>query len=174
MSSSVADIGQQGVTPRELRHVMGHLPTGVTVITSRSRSWEPVATTASAVVSLSLEPPLLLACLDLRSATLEAIRGFGAFAVNVLADDHQALSANFAQPGPIASWRGVEHVAGLTGSPRLSGALSVLDCEVQELHPGGDHEIVVGRVLAVGSDGEPGRGPLVYWRGSYAELRRAS
>jgi flavin reductase (DIM6/NTAB) family NADH-FMN oxidoreductase RutF len=174
VTSALAYIPEPGVTAHELRRAISHMPTGVTVVSSRSRSWEPVATTASAVVSLSLDPALLLVCLDSRSTTLEAIRNFGAFAVNVLAEDHEGLSANFARPGRVASWRGVEHVAGLTGSPRLSGALAVLDCELAECHPGGDHEIVIGRVLAASADGEAGRRPLIHWRGEYAGLRRAS
>ena len=85
-----------GVSPAELREAMGHFATGVTVITSVGTGGEPVGTTANAVTSLSLEPPLLLACFDLKSATLAAIRSHGAFAVNVLGHRQRHLSANFA------------------------------------------------------------------------------
>src|SRR6201994_4131288 len=91
--------GQGSVAPAQLREAMGHFATGVTVITSVGADGEPVGTTANAVTSLSLEPPLLLACFDLKSATLAAIKGHGAFAVNVLGHRQRQLSVNFAKRG---------------------------------------------------------------------------
>ena len=85
---------------------MGHFATGVTVITSLGADGRPVGTTASAVTSLSLDPPLVLACFDLGSLTLRAIREHGAFVVNVLAAAQRHLSANFARRGLVAAWTG--------------------------------------------------------------------
>src|SRR5512135_889079 len=88
-----------GVSAAELREAMGHFATGVTVVTSVDADGQPVGTTANAVTSLSLAPPLVLVCFDLGSMTLQAIRGHGAFVVNVLSAPQQHLSRNFARRG---------------------------------------------------------------------------
>ena len=163
----------QQVTPADLRHVMGHFATGVTVVTSVAPDGRPVGTTANAVSSLSLDPPLLLVCFDLSSQTLAAIGTHGAFAVNILAAPQRELSANFARRGSAADWNDVPHVPGLTGSPRLYGVLAALECVVEHRLPGGDHEIVVGRVRAAHTSGGEGA-PLLFWRGQYASLDDAA
>jgi flavin reductase (DIM6/NTAB) family NADH-FMN oxidoreductase RutF len=161
------------ITAAEFRHAMGHFATGVTVITSVGRDGCPVGTTANAVSSLSLDPPLLLVCFDQSSQTLAAIRAHGAFAVNVLAAPQKELSANFARRGLTAVWDGVPHRPGLTGSPRLHGVLATIECTVEYRLPGGDHEIVVGRVRdAQTGDGESA--PLLFWRGRYGSLAGGS
>jgi flavin reductase (DIM6/NTAB) family NADH-FMN oxidoreductase RutF len=165
------------VTAAELRLAMGHFATGVTVVTSVAAGGHPVGTTANAVSSLSLDPPLLLVCFDRSSQTLEAVRAHGAFAVNVLAAPQQELSANFARRGLAAAWDGVRHRPGLTRSPRLHGVLATLECTVEHRFPGGDHEIVVGRVrateLANTGNGGAQAPPLLFWRGRYAQLGEA-
>jgi flavin reductase (DIM6/NTAB) family NADH-FMN oxidoreductase RutF len=165
----MAELAQAGVTAIEFRHAMGHFATGVTVVTSVDASGAPVGTTANAVTSLSLDPPLVLVCFDLTSLTLEAIRTHGAFAVNVLAAPQQHLSANFARRGLAAAWDGVRHRRGPTGSPRLDDVLAALECTVEHAIPGGDHEIIVGRVQHVETSPRP-VAPLLYYRGSYAKL----
>jgi len=162
-----------GVTPAEFRHAVGHFATGVTVVTSVDAAGQPVGTTANAVSSLSLDPPLVLVCFDRASLTLAAIRQHGAFAVNVLAAPQQHLSANFARRGFAAAWDGVRHRPGPTGSPRLHDVLAALECMVEYRLPGGDHEIIVGRVRDVETAGD-GAEPLVYWRGGYAALGAGS
>jgi len=157
------------VSAAEFRDAMGHFATGVTVVTSVDACGAPVGTTANAVTSLSLDPPLVLVCFDLTSTTLAAIRGHGAFAVNVLAARQQQLSANFARRGLAAAWDDVRHRRGLTGSPRLDDVLAALECTVEHAIPGGDHEIIVGRVRHVETS-PCARPPLLYYRGSYAQL----
>jgi flavin reductase (DIM6/NTAB) family NADH-FMN oxidoreductase RutF len=157
------------LTAADFRNAIGHFATGVTIVTSIAADGEPVGTTASAVTSLSLDPPLLLVCFDRASVTLEAIRAHGAFAVNVLAAPQRHLSANFARRGLAAVWDDVAHRPGLTGSPRLEGVLAALECTVEERLPGGDHEIVIGRVQAVEADSDTAA-PLLYWRGTYGTL----
>jgi flavin reductase (DIM6/NTAB) family NADH-FMN oxidoreductase RutF len=161
--------GRIEVSTAELRHAMGHFATGVTVITSVGADGGPVGTTANAVSSLSLDPPLLLVCFDRSSQTLAAIRAHGAFAVNVLAAPQEELSANFARRGLAADWDSVPHRPGLTGSPRLHGVLATLECTVEHRLPGGDHEIVVGRVRDART-GDAEAAPLLFWRGRYASL----
>ena len=157
------------ISASEFRQAMGHFATGVTVVTSIGDDGEPVGTTASAVTSLSLDPPLVLVCFDRASLTLRAISTHGAFVVNVLAAPQRDLSANFARRGLAAVWDGVRHQPGPTGSPRLDGVLAALECTVENRLPGGDHEIVVGRVhhVEISDDGAP---PLLYWRGCYLPL----
>ena len=157
------------IEKNELRRVMGHFATGVTVITSVGPGGEPVGTTANAVTSLSLEPPLVLVCFDLKSATLQAVRGHGAFAVNVLGHRQRHLSANFARRGLSAVWDGVTHRRGPTGAPRLADAIAVIECTVEHAFPGGDHQIIVGRVRHVATDSE-GASPLLFWRGEYVSI----
>jgi 3-hydroxy-9,10-secoandrosta-1,3,5(10)-triene-9,17-dione monooxygenase reductase component len=157
------------ISSSEFRRAMGHFATGVTIVTSVDDEGEPVGTTASAVSSLSLNPPLVLVCFDLGSLTLRAIRGHGAFVVNVLAAPQEHLSANFARRGLAAVWDGVRHRPGPTGSPRLDGVLAVLECTVEHSLPGGDHEIVIGRVHDVEVSYDDAA-PLLYWRGSYLSL----
>jgi flavin reductase (DIM6/NTAB) family NADH-FMN oxidoreductase RutF len=158
-----------GVSAAELREAMGHFATGVTVVTSVDEDGQPVGTTANAVTSLSLDPPLVLVCFDLGSLTLQAIRGHGAFVVNVLAAPQKQLSRNFARRGFAAAWDGVRHRRGPTGSPRLEDVLAVLECTVEHSLPGGDHEIIVGRVQHAETSSAP-EAPLVFFRGTYASL----
>jgi flavin reductase (DIM6/NTAB) family NADH-FMN oxidoreductase RutF len=157
------------ITSTEFRHAMGHFATGVTIVTSVGEDGEPVGTTASAVTSLSLDPPLLLVCFDRSSVTLEAVHAHGAFVVNVLAAPQRHLSANFARRGLAATWDGVRHRPGRTGSPHLEGVLAAIECTVEQRLPGGDHEIIVGRVHAVETSGREAS-PLLYWRGGYGSM----
>lgn len=167
--TAVGGVPGTEVSAAEFRHAMGHFATGVTVITSLGADGRPVGTTASAVTSLSLDPPLVLACFDLGSLTLRAIGEHGAFVVNVLAAAPRHLSANFARRGLAAAWDGVRHRHGLTGSPRLEDVLAVMECTVEHRLPGGDHEIVIGRVRHVETSTGPAA-PLVYFRGGYTSL----
>jgi flavin reductase (DIM6/NTAB) family NADH-FMN oxidoreductase RutF len=141
-------------------------------VTSRDDGGAPVGTTASAVSSLSVTPPLLLVCLERSSQTLAAIRDHEAFAINVLAEGQESLSVNFARRGAGASWEDVRYRLGRTGNPHLDGVLAVLDCRLEHCLDGGDHEIVVGRLLALERNGGDLR-PLLHYRGSYASLRAA-
>jgi 3-hydroxy-9,10-secoandrosta-1,3,5(10)-triene-9,17-dione monooxygenase reductase component len=106
----------------------------------------------------------------LSSLILAAIREHGAFAVNVLAAEQKHLSAGFAQRGLAAAWDHVRHHRhGPTGSPRIEGVLAVLECTVEHRLPGGDHEIVIGRVRHACTGASPGA-PLVFYRGGYTSL----
>jgi len=127
----------------------------------------PSGLTASAVCSLSLEPVLMLACIDLGSRTLRAVRHSGLLAINVLAHDQQPLALRFASKDHETAkfegvaWRQVD------GVPVLDGVVAWLTGEVQELLPGGDHVIGVAGVTSLGT---PGGEPLVHQRGLYRSL----
>jgi flavin reductase (DIM6/NTAB) family NADH-FMN oxidoreductase RutF len=163
------EAGTAGVSAAEFREAMGLFATGVAVVTSVGADGQPVGTTANAVTSLSLDPPLLLVCFDVRSATLRAIGGHGAFVVNVPGYRQRDLPVNFARRGLAAAWDGVRHRRGPTGSPRLDGVIAVVECTVEHALRGGDHEIIVGRVQHAETAAD-GAAPLVFWRGSYASL----
>ena len=154
--------------PARFRQVLGHFGTGVTVITTADAAG-PAGFACQSFAALSLDPPLILVCFDRASLTLEAIRHHGAFVVNVLAAPQQELSANFARRGVEAAWEGVEHRPGPTGSPRLEGALATLECTVEHSLPGGDHEIIIGRLRYAETSSDDAT-PLLFWRGSYISL----
>jgi 3-hydroxy-9,10-secoandrosta-1,3,5(10)-triene-9,17-dione monooxygenase reductase component len=164
-----AESSSATVSAAELRQALGHLPTGVTVVTSLRSDGQPVGTTVSAVCSVSAEPALLLVCLARSSETLRAVLEHRQFAVNVLADGQHVLSNNFARGGADATWEGVDHGPLHTGLPRLTGTLAVFDCLVHDVHHGGDHEIVIGRVRHVHLE-EEAQPPLLHWRGRYVRL----
>ncbi len=148
------------------RNAMSHFASGVTVVTSAGTGG-PSGLTASAVCSLSLDPLLMIVCIDTGSRTLRAIRRSGRFAVNVLARDQQGLAAIFASKAPEAEkFAGVGH-SEVDGVPVLAGVVAWLTGRVRELLPGGDHVIGVGEVERVGA---PGGEPLVYFRGAYHTL----
>jgi flavin reductase (DIM6/NTAB) family NADH-FMN oxidoreductase RutF len=151
------------VSEVDLRGAMGHFATGVTVVSTRGEDGEPLGTTASAVASVSLDPPLVLVCLAHTSQTLAALRRHEAFALNGLGAEQSALALAFAQPGPCEGWGDGPPAIARTGAPLLPAALATLDCAVHDVLPAGDHAIVLGRVLHTGVADEP-REPLVTFR----------
>lgn len=153
------------IDPTEFRLVMGHFATGVALITSMLEG-EPAGMSVNSLTSVSLDPPLVLFCADLRSDTLRGVRESGVFAVNVLAEGEEAQSRRFALKGP-QKFTGIAARTGTTGAPVLDAALAWLECRVEAVHPGGDHVIVVGLVQEAGArDGRP----LVFYRGEYRAL----
>lgn len=154
-----------------LRAAMGHFATGVTVITAPGD--EPRGSTVNAITSVSLDPPLLLVCLRDDSRTLAALLAAGRFVVNVLHEDQQELAHRFARRDP-APFDGVGHAPGpATGAALLHDALATLECAVHDVADGGDHRIVVGRVLAVEHPAEAqAPPPLLFYRGAFTALGR--
>jgi 3-hydroxy-9,10-secoandrosta-1,3,5(10)-triene-9,17-dione monooxygenase reductase component len=169
---ATGDQGQPGdgteveVDPAHFREVLGHFSTGVVVVTAM-HDGTPVGMSAQSVVSLSLEPPLVLFCPARSSTTWPRIHETGRFAVNILAADQEPLSVAFARSGT-DKFAGVAWEPGHTGAPLLAGALGHVECTLEHVYDGGDHEIVVGRVvdLAVRRDSSP----LIFFRGAYASL----
>jgi 3-hydroxy-9,10-secoandrosta-1,3,5(10)-triene-9,17-dione monooxygenase reductase component len=155
------------VEPETLRATMSRFPTGVTVVSAIGPAG-PAGATANAVASLSLEPPMMLACLDLGSRTLVAVEHARAFGINVLAADQAAVAQRFSTKDPHPKkWDGVEWTE-WSGVPMISGALIWLACELRDVHEGGDHVIATGPVVGVeATDGEP----LVFHEGAYRPLR---
>jgi flavin reductase (DIM6/NTAB) family NADH-FMN oxidoreductase RutF len=151
------------------RHAAGHFASGVTVVTTQALEGT-YGITVSSFASLSLNPLLVTVSIKQSSPLLGYVRSAAAFAVSVLASDQQQVAEYFAtrgrtpQPGGFAT---VPTTTRGTGAPIIDGCLSWFDCTVEDLIPGGDHEILVGRVAAAG--GRTGE-PLVYWAGGYRAL----
>jgi flavin reductase (DIM6/NTAB) family NADH-FMN oxidoreductase RutF len=145
---------------------MSRFPTGVTVVAALGPSG-PAGATANAVASLSLEPPMMLACLDLGSRTLIAVEHARRFAINVLAGDQADLARRFSTKDPHPEkWEGVPS-SERAGVPAIEGSAIWLACELAEVHGGGDHAIVTGLV----TDVEAGEAdPLIFHDGDYRPL----
>jgi flavin reductase (DIM6/NTAB) family NADH-FMN oxidoreductase RutF len=154
------------IEKNELRRVMGHFATGVTVITSIRSSGEMHGLTANAFTSVSLIPPLLLVCIDKKAESYPCFDESKIFTVNVLAADQEALSRKFAVTGG-DKFEGVSYKTGANGAPILDGALAFLECKVTQKIDGGDHTIYVGEIeQAETKEGKP----LLFFRGGYREL----
>jgi flavin reductase (DIM6/NTAB) family NADH-FMN oxidoreductase RutF len=155
------------IAPDEFRRALGHFATGVTIVTTSDADGRPTGMTVSAFASVSLDPPLVLVCVDHKSQTYPSILERGRFAVNVLSCDHEQASRRFASSKP-DKFDGTAHAMSSTGLPLIDGALAHLECVTMNTHVEGDHTIFVGRVeRASVSDGEP----LLYFRGKYGRLQ---
>ena len=146
----------EGVTapiePEDFRAVMGRFATGITIV-STVQDGVAHAMTANAFTSVSLDPPLVLVCVDKAARIHDAIRACGSWGVSVLAGDQRAIAERFARSGRdlLTQFDGVASVPGpKTGCPLITGALSWLECRTWASYDGGDHTIVVGEVLSLG------------------------
>jgi flavin reductase (DIM6/NTAB) family NADH-FMN oxidoreductase RutF len=150
----------------DFRHVLGHFATGVTILTTCDNDARPTGLTASAFSSVSLDPPLVLICVDHKSQSYPALKERGCFAVNILGAQQQAISRRCAS-SRLDKFDEVPHTISDRGLPLIEGALAHLECTTVSVHVEGDHTIFVGRVerAQVGS-GEP----LLYFRGQYQQL----
>ncbi len=147
---------------------VGRFAAGVTVVTTRSAlGFRGI--TASSFSFVSLAPPLVLVCIVATSSFAPTIEETSAFAVNVLPEDDEFLADRFANRAPLvnATFSGVPYRTAITGAPLLRAAIASFDCRLHATHPGGDHRIFVGDVLAfTEGDGEP----LLAYRSRYARL----
>jgi flavin reductase (DIM6/NTAB) family NADH-FMN oxidoreductase RutF len=154
------------VAPDAFRAAIGRLPAGVAVVTLRLRGLDH-AMTASAVASVSLEPPLLLFCVHTDARFREALDEVDAWAVSVLADDQADVADWLASPGrpAIDQLTRVPHRwAPVSGAAWVEGAAAWFDCRTAAIHRAGDHDVVVGTVLAA-EQGRSDAGGLVHLRG---------
>jgi flavin reductase (DIM6/NTAB) family NADH-FMN oxidoreductase RutF len=150
----------------ELRRVMGHFATGVTVITTCSTDGKPYGLTANAFTSVSLDPPLLLICVDKKAESYPYFEQSKVFTVNILADDQEALSRRFAVSGG-PKFEGVSYRTGANGAPILDGAIGYIECTLYATYDGGDHTIHLGEIRQAET---ADRKPLLFFRGGYRAL----
>ena len=145
---------------------MGMLPTGVTIVTATGPDG-PAGATANAVSSLSIEPMLMLACLDRGSRTLLAVQAANRFGVSVLRAGQEEIARGFATKAPVAEkWQGIGW-SDRDGLPAIDDALVFVACDLRDVIAGGDHVIVTGEVIALeAAEGDP----LVFHGGEYRPL----
>jgi 3-hydroxy-9,10-secoandrosta-1,3,5(10)-triene-9,17-dione monooxygenase reductase component len=148
------------------RQVLGHFPTGVTVV-GHGRDDGPVGMAIGSFASLSLDPPQVLFCPAKTSGSWPKIRAAGKFCVNILADDQEDVSRVFASKSD-DKFSEIGWKRSGNGSPQINGVLAFIDCDIHAVLEGGDHDIVVGQVadLEVMHEG----GPLVFFRGGYGRV----
>jgi flavin reductase (DIM6/NTAB) family NADH-FMN oxidoreductase RutF len=154
------------IDPSEFRRILGHWVTGVAVVATGTEDGEPCGFTANAFTSLSLEPPLVLVCVDRTADSLAGIRATGCFTVSVLGSADERLARHFAADAD-GKFEGVAWTTAVTGAPVLEDALAWVDCRVRSELPGGDHVVFIGEV--VGGDTVEGE-PLIFYRGGYGRF----
>jgi flavin reductase (DIM6/NTAB) family NADH-FMN oxidoreductase RutF len=150
------------------RAVLGRFASGVTVITALDEAGNDQGMTVSAFCSLSLDPPLILFCVDREASMYESLGETTGFIVNILSESQEPLARRFSGPDP-NRFDGIGYERGLTGAAILDDVLGYLECRRIEFHSGGDHRVYVGEVEVAQS--REGR-PLLYYRGGYAQLER--
>jgi flavin reductase (DIM6/NTAB) family NADH-FMN oxidoreductase RutF len=161
-------VTDSSIDPATFRSVLGRFASGVTVVTIRDEQGADHGMTISAFCSLSLAPPLVLICVEHGASMYDALANTSRFAVSVLDSKQEELARRFAEEHP-DRFDGVGFTRGLTGAALIDDCLAVIECEVKSRHPGGDHTIVIGSVIA--AETREGR-PLLYYRGGYAMLER--
>jgi flavin reductase (DIM6/NTAB) family NADH-FMN oxidoreductase RutF len=157
------------LTADHFRHLMSHFATGITVVTVIGKNGAVYGVTVNSFTSVSLEPLLVLVCLDNR------LSGFGYFqpgkviGISVLAEDQEEVSRYFAQRGLDRSE--ADYLEGTTGVPLIRGAIATLECLIVEAHAAGDHAIFVAEVKAGQVPlAAAEKGPLLYYRSRYTRL----
>ena len=154
------------IDARELRNVMGNFATGVTIITTKNAAGKPFGLTANAFSSLSLDPPLLLICVDKKVDCYACFDESKVFGVNFLSEGQDQLSNRFATKG-IEKFEGVPYKLGELGVALLEDALAHIECKVANAYEGGDHTIYVGEIQSATILSDR---PLLFFRGKYFKL----
>jgi 3-hydroxy-9,10-secoandrosta-1,3,5(10)-triene-9,17-dione monooxygenase reductase component len=150
----------------EFRTVLGHFASGIVIVTGQTATG-PGGFTCQSFFSLSLDPPLVAFAPGVTSTSWPGIEASGACTVNVLSEEQEALARGFARSGS-DKFAGIGWTAGATGAPRLERSLAWLDCRFERILEGGDHHIVVARVIELGSQhGDP----LLFYRGGFGSFR---
>lgn len=148
------------------RQVLGHFPTGVTVVAGTDGDG-PVGLAVGSFASVSLEPPLVLFCPAKTSSSWPRIEAAGAFCANVLSEDQEDICRVFASKGD-DKFQGLGWRPAASGAPVLADVLAWVDCRVESVHDAGDHLIVVGRVTELEVEAEGA--PLIFYRGGYGRM----
>jgi flavin reductase (DIM6/NTAB) family NADH-FMN oxidoreductase RutF len=162
-----ADDGQM-IDPALFRSVLGRFASGVSVVTARDRERTDHGMTVSAFCSLSLDPLLVLICVEHNTVLHGVIADATQFTVNILAAGQESISRRFSEQID-DRFEGIGYTRGVTGCAILGGVLGYLECDIDARYPGGDHTIIVGKVIAAAANKGS---PLLYYRGGYAQLER--
>jgi 3-hydroxy-9,10-secoandrosta-1,3,5(10)-triene-9,17-dione monooxygenase reductase component len=160
------------IDPRHFRNVLGHFPTGVTVVTGLDAAGAPHGITIGSFVSVSLDPPLVGFFPGIASKSWQAIAESGSFCVNILGAGQDELCWKFAKEpaaGETSKFAGVDWTPSSTGSPILPGIIGSIDCQVEAVHETGDHLFVIGRVHDM-SHADDVDNAMVFFRGKVASV----
>jgi 4-hydroxyphenylacetate 3-hydroxylase, reductase component len=152
---------------RAFRQALGTFPTGVAVVTAAPAGGHPMGITVNSFTSVSLDPPLVLWCLDRKSDRFPAFTAAAHHTISVLGTAHETISSRLAKQGA-HSLEGVDLLPTELGPPALADALAIFECERHAVHDAGDHAILIGRVLRFARR-EAGA-PLVFFQGKYGAL----
>lgn len=152
---------------RALRDALGNFATGITVITALDEYGTPQGMTANSFSSVSLEPPLVSWCVGRESRLFDLFQKTSHFAVNILTTEQEKASQLFASPAD-DKFEHIEWHAGLNGLPLLDGSPCQFQCEIEHRYSGGDHTILIGRVLEFANDP---MSPLIFHGGQYRSLK---
>ena len=151
--------------PEQFKKACAKWCTGVSIVTSTDPDGHDFGLTLNSVTSVSLDPPLMLICIDNGAGTLNAVESKGAFCINVLSTNQQELSERFSQRSN-DKFANLRPARGKLDVPVLAGCVISFECEVEAVYPGGDHKIIVGHLKnIIEGDGEPK--PLLYINGKY-------
>ncbi|HMJ16998.1 MAG TPA: flavin reductase family protein [Gemmatimonadaceae bacterium] len=154
------------VSPDEFRSVLGRFPSGVTVVTAKAADGSDQGMTVSAFCSVSLEPPLVLICIEKTASVYEALTSAPGFVVNILSAKQEQIARRFSIVD-IDRFEGVGFSRTQNGIAVLDDVLGVIECRKFALHDAGDHTIIVAEVEATRAENGS---PLMYYRGGYAQL----
>jgi flavin reductase (DIM6/NTAB) family NADH-FMN oxidoreductase RutF len=166
MSSEVFPGRPGPVSSEEFRRACGRFSTGVTIATVMDAEGLPHGLTVSSFTSVSLDPPLVSICLGHAVSLIDQFRAAGFFGINILAEDQRHLSERFARKGH-DRFQGVDWTSGETGVPLIDGVLAAIECQVEQRIPVGDHDILVGRMVATRvTEGAP----LLHFSGDYRKM----
>ncbi|MBI77538.1 MAG: flavin reductase [Rhodospirillaceae bacterium] len=156
------------IDTKEFRNTVGCFATGITVITTVDVDGLPIGLTANSFTSVSLDPPMVLFCLDRKVASFDSFTIGKGFAVNILSSNQVDVSNRFAQSGP-DKWEGFHYETWDSGVPILPGCLANIECCGHSILDAGDHVIVIGEVKNLASAGGDVK-PILYYRGGYKEI----
>ena len=157
-----------GVTTDAFKGALANLAGGVVLVTTSAEGGEASGMTATAVCSVSVEPPLVMVCMNHATATHRAVHASGVFALNFLAAGAETLARRFASNRP-DKFQGLRTTAGTTGAPIIDVALAHCDCTVEQAVTAGDHTIFIGRVVEAHFETDNDL-PLLYFRGDYGSV----
>jgi len=152
---------------RAFRNALGEFATGVAIVTTQVEGQDPIGITVNSFSSVSLDPPLVLWCLDKGSDRLSSFEQCNGFTINILAAEQRDLSNRLSRSGQ-AGLEDIPIGEGVNGCPYLAEALANFECSIEARHDAGDHIIMVGRVLAFNQPSA--ETPLIYHRGAYCSL----
>ena len=166
-SSLIDPMTQPQTDTRDLRNALGRFATGIAVVTAVDLDGQPIGLTVNSFSAVSLDPALVLWCLDNASNNIEAFRQASHHAINILSVDQQALSNRFAT-WPVDRFAGLPSQPGAGGAPLFSGCCATFEVINETVHAGGDHTIFIGRIVRYTENTE--LAPLIFYAGQYRKL----